>query len=143
GFDFELIEGEYIAPPVWPVTFTPLNLPTITGDYRIAVSDMNGDYLDDIITVSSNSVLIHYQQAGGAFTVMTIPVGGIDNMPGWSMAIGDIDKNGFNDMVLGGGNGASFLFANATGTGYLEFSTADYIFCQRTNFVDINNDGHL
>jgi hypothetical protein len=46
-------------------------------------------------------------------------------------------------MLYGGSSGATFMFANATGTGFTEFSPPDYIFCQRTNFVDINADGAL
>jgi len=59
------------------------------------------------------------------------------------MAIGDIDKNGFNDMLYGSGSGVTFMKANATGTAYTEISGPEYVFCQRTNFVDINNDGNL
>jgi hypothetical protein len=33
--------------------------------------------------------------------------------------------------------------ANATGTGFTQTSGSQYVFSQRTNFVDINNDGHL
>jgi hypothetical protein len=33
--------------------------------------------------------------------------------------------------------------ANSTGTGFTESFTSEYVFSQRTNFSDINNDGHL
>lgn len=142
GFDFVLQETPFVEPPTYPVTFTDNYFPTITGDYKIAIADMNGDYLDDIVTVSPNQVQIHYQQMSGAYTNTTYPVN-ITYLPSWSMAIGDIDKNGFNDLVLGGGSGVTFLYANATGTGFTEVTGGQYVFSQRTNFVDINNDGHL
>lgn len=142
GFDFTLEETPFVDPPVYPVTFTENYFPTITGDYKIAIADMNGDYLDDVVTVSANQVQIHYQQISGAYTNTTYPVN-ITYLPSWSMAIGDIDKNGFNDLVLGAGSGVTFLYANATGTGFTEVTGSQYVFSQRTNFVDINNDGHL
>lgn len=142
GFEFQIQENPFVAPVEFPVTFTSNFFPSITGDYKLAISDMNGDYLDDIITVSSSSVQIHYQQISGAFTNTTYNTS-ITYLPSWSMAIGDIDKNGFNDMVLGSGSGVTFLKADATGSAYTQTSGSEYVFSQRSNFVDINNDGHL
>lgn len=143
GFDFELTE----APPVItinpPVTFTPEFISTITGAYQIAVSDMNGDYLDDIVSVSEGEIQIHYQQIGGGFTPITIATDLADFLPTWSIAIADYDKNGFNDILYGGGSGVTFMRANATGTAFEEISGTEYVFSQRSNFIDINNDGHL
>lgn len=143
GFDFEITENPYVAPITPPVTFSPVNIATITGDYKIAVVDMNGDYLDDIVSVSDNNIQIHHQQLGGGFTEANYPTTTADFTPSWSMAAGDIDKNGFNDLLYGNGSGVTFMYANATGTGYTEVSGSEYVFSQRSNFVDINNDGHL
>ena len=142
GFDFELTESS-IPPIGFPVTFTSNVIPTISGPYQIAIADMNGDYLDDIVTVSSTSIQIHYQQAAGGFTNTTITTSAADYLPSWSLAIGDFDKNGFNDIVYGGGSGVTFMRANNDGTAYTEISGSEYVFSQRSNFVDINNDGHL
>jgi hypothetical protein len=143
GFSFRLTESAVVAPTTPPVTFTPYNFPTITGTYGLAVTDMNGDFLDDIVTVSSSSIQILYQQTFGAFITTNIPTSTTAFQPSWSLAIGDIDKNGFNDLLYGSGSGVTFMKANATGTAYTEISGPDYVFCQRTNFVDINNDGNL
>lgn len=143
AFDFQLSENTIVVPPNAPITFTQNFFPNISGAYQIAVADMNGDYLDDIITVSNTSVDIHYQQISGAFVKSTITTTNAANMPSWSMAIGDIDKNGFNDMLYGGGSGVTFMYANSTGTGFTQVSGPDYVFSQRSNFVDIDNDGNL
>lgn len=143
GFSFQLTENPIVVPATPPVTFTAYTFPTITGTYGLAVADMNGDFLDDIITVSASSVQILYQQSIGAFITTNIPTSTAMYQPSWSMAIGDIDKNGFNDMVYGGGSGVTFMKANATGTGFTEVSGPEYVFSQRSNFVDINNDGNL
>jgi len=106
------------------------------------VLDMNGDKLDDVVRFSNTNIIIDYQQADGSFILATYPAG-IDNYPSWSAAGGDLDGNGYNDLILGSGNAISFVYANATGTGYNEVNVPDYIFSQRTNMADIDNDGHL
>ncbi len=143
GFDFELTETPPVTPPVPGLTFTPEFIPTIGGSYKLAVADMNGDFLDDIVTVSEGEIQIHYQEAAGGFTPVTIATDLADFLPTWSIAIADYDKNGFSDILYGGGSGVTFMRANATGTAFEEVSGAEYVFSQRSNFVDINNDGHL
>jgi len=140
---FELTETSIVVPPTAPVTFTESFFPNIGGDYKISIVDMNGDFLDDIVTVSNAEIEIHYQQTSGAFVKSTITTTTATNMPSWSMAAGDIDKNGFNDLLYGGGSGVTFMYANSTGTGYTQVTGPDYVFSQRSNFVDINNDGNL
>lgn len=104
--------------------------------------DMNGDYLDDIVRVVGGSINIDYQQADGSFTHSLFPIGAQNN-PGWSICAGDIDGNGFNDLLYGGGQAVSFIYANDTGTDYTEDYHSEYIFSQRSTFSDIDNDGHL
>jgi hypothetical protein len=106
------------------------------------VLDMNGDKLDDVVRFSNTNLIIDYQQVDGTFIMVSYPAG-IDNYPSWSAAGGDIDGNGYNDLVLGSGNAVSFVYANSTGTGYNEVNVPDYIFSQRTNLADIDNDGNL
>ncbi|WP_298156944.1 FG-GAP-like repeat-containing protein [Flavobacterium sp.] len=140
GFDFELTENQIIV----PVNYTSQTIATIpnTG-YNICVADMNGDLLDDIVSVNTNALKIHYQNTNGIFTVGSFTVPGNSNMPGWSMAAGDLNKDGYNDLLLGSSNGLTFWKSNETGTAYTSETPGEYIFCQRTNFVDINNDGNL
>lgn len=124
------------------LSFTSATVPT-SGEYKMCVVDMNGDYLDDIVSVTSNNINILFQKEDGTFETKNFPTTNADNMPGWSMAAGDYNGDGYNDLVYGGGNGATFMLSNSTGTEYTEKSPGQYIFSQRTNFVDINNDGHL
>lgn len=118
---------------------------TLTGSYKICVVDMNGDFLDDLVGVHNNKIHVLYQNADGTFTsaMLTTP-GNITNMPSWSMAAGDYNKDGFNDLLLGGGSGATLLLSNNTGTAFTTaLNTPEYVFSQRTNFIDIDNDGNL
>jgi len=106
------------------------------------VVDMNSDGLDDIVTFSGANLIIDYQQTDGTFNQTTYNVG-MQNSPSWSVAAGDIDGNGYNDLMLGGGSRISFVYANSDGTAYNEVYFNEYIFSQRTNFADIDNDGNL
>ncbi|MGL2967360.1 FG-GAP-like repeat-containing protein [Flavobacterium sp. XGLA_31] len=143
GFTFQLIENAVVVPPVTPINYTTQTISTINSTYNICSVDMNGDHLDDIVGVSGNNLRIHYQGAGGTFTVADYAIAGTSKMPGWSMAAGDYNRDGYNDLVLGSGSGLSVWSSNAGGTAYSNFSPTDYIFCQRTNFADLNKDGNL
>lgn len=138
GFDFQLIEEPFIAPLV---SFTTQPIPTSSN--ICAVVDMNGDYLDDIVTVQNNQITLLNQKTIGGFTTYVYPLATDVNIPNWSIAAGDYDRNNYNDLVLGNGNRVTVLKANNDGTDYSIMAYPEYIFTQRTNFVDINNDGNL
>jgi len=137
SFDFKLIEID----PDLLVTFTKATI-SAPGTDRGAV-DMNGDFLDDIVSIGTTSFTVSYQQPDASFVKVThnIP----DGVYGasWSMAAGDFDRNGYNDMVYGNSSGAHVLKANSTGTSYSIEATSHSVFTQRTNFVDFDNDGNL
>ncbi len=128
-----------------PVTFTnQSNLlnPVIGFAYSNCAVDMNGDFLDDVVRVSSSALIIDFQQPDGSFQQTVFPYG-FQNQPSWSICAGDLDNNGFNDLLFGGGSKVSFLLANADGSAYTEKVAPEPIFSQRSTFADIDNDGHL
>ena len=142
GFDWELTEGAVVLPPPpAPVTFTQQTLPT-TGTNR-AVVDMNGDFLDDVVAVTATNININYQLATGGFNTVNIATSSADFTPNWSLAAADFDANGYTDLLYGAGQGVTFMKANDTGTGFTEISGSEYVFSQRSNFADLNMDGHL
>lgn len=145
GFTFQLTENETVLPPPTPITYTTETVSTIDSNYNICVVDMNNDKLDDVVGVSPNNLKIHYQRDNGTFNIVNFSITGTSKMPGWSMAAGDYNRDGFNDLVLGAGNGLSVWKSNnlSGGLTYTGFNPTDYIFCQRTNFQDLNNDGNL
>ena len=116
GFDFQIIEGAVIAEPETIITFTSTGSET-DGTQR-ALVDMNGDYLDDIVSISTTNVNIRYQQTSGDFTTANIETTSAENSPSWSLSAGDIDGNGYNDLLYGGASGVTFMIANDTGTGF-------------------------
>lgn len=141
GFTFQLTESAVVVQPTPPITYTTQSIATINSSYNLCVVDMNGDYIDDIVGVSANNLRVHTQGAGGTFTVTDYPISGTSFMPGWSLAAGDYNRDGKSDLILGSGNGLSVWKSN--GTGYTSITPGDYIFCQRTNFADLNKDGNL
>ncbi len=142
GFDFRIT----IAPPPAPdrLSFTSTPVAGIAGGYNNCIADMNGDYRDDIVSaISTTQLAISYQQVGGGFTTSTYAVSNTSVLPSWSIAAGDYDNNGYNDLIYGSGSGVVFLKANSDGTAYTTDRKTQSYLVQRTNFVDINNDGKL
>lgn len=142
GFTFQISEGPYVVEPVEAgIGYTAQTI-AMTGTKCIV--DMNGDFLDDIAGVTTNAVNMAYQAPNGTgFTMATIPTPAAAYMPGWSMAAGDIDNNGLNDLLYASGSGVTFMKQNDDMLGFTQMYTTNNVFSQRSNFVDLNNDGHL
>ena len=137
-FEFQLIEQPIVLPAI---SFTTASIPSTSQ--ICCVADMNNDYLDDIVTVETNQMTVHTQKNIGGFTTAIFQLPALTANPGWSITAGDFDKNGFNDLVFGSSSRLTIIKANSAGTSYTEIPYPQNIFTQRTNFVDINNDGNL
>jgi len=116
--------------------------PTSGFAYNDCVVDMNNDHLDDVVRVTASGMYIDYQQPDGSFSQTSFPINFV-HVPSWSICAGDLDNNGYNDLLFGDGSGVSFVRANAQGTAYVEYSMPGFIFSQRSTMADIDNDGDL
>jgi hypothetical protein len=147
GFDFEIIEGTPPPPPAPTYFFFSAETYSLPGGLHGAV-DMDGDHLDDVLHVQGANIHLGIQTDIGLSTMM-IPSVAPDNSPSWSLAAGDVDGNGFNDLVFGGGQSATILFRADDGQSFDEklsdedFEPGFFLFSQRSNMIDINNDGEL
>ncbi len=109
------------------------------------VVDMNGDFLDDVVSVGwgDSDVTVSYQQPDGTFIQEILTGPNPQYSPSWSITAGDLDGNGFNDLMYGAGSGVSIMMRSDDGTELSEWATSEYVFSQRGNMVDIDNDGIL
>lgn len=140
GFVFELTESEWDNTPI-PIEFESEPLPFLSRS--LGTVDMNGDYLDDILDVSSTTVSTAAQIEDLGFVLNVVPTEEATYPYVWSIAAGDLTGNGHNDLLYGGGSGVSFMLRNDNGVGYEEWHDTQYVFSQRSNFIDLNSDGHL
>ncbi|NRB59651.1 MAG: VCBS repeat-containing protein [Winogradskyella sp.] len=134
----------FTTPAPSRINFTQQSITLNTsGSYATAIVDMDGDFLDDIVGVQANSINIKQQNIDGSFTDVNISTPNADYTPSWSIAAADYDANGKTDLLYGAGSGVTFMRASADGLSFTEQSTTEYVFSQRSNFIDINNDGNL
>ncbi len=141
GFSFDLHPLFVTPPPEGGVTFTSTAI--IGAGGIMGAVDMNNDGRDDAVMPGYTSFNIGYQYDLGAYALANYPTTAAVNTASWSFAIGDWDSNGHRDLLYGGGSGATFMNASNDGLTYTQNTFSQYIFCQRTNFVDLNNDGNL
>ncbi|MFN8273395.1 MAG: VCBS repeat-containing protein [Flavobacteriaceae bacterium] len=93
---------------VIPLTFASETISTIGSSYTECVVDMNGDFKDDIVTVNSANLHLNLQGDAGAFTVADYTIANPGFAPSWSIAAGDYNRDGYNDLLLGSGSGLTF-----------------------------------
>ena len=132
--------------PAQPVTFVrePDRLAPVPGYFPFAdcVTDMDGDRLDDVVRVGGKGIHIDFQQAGGSFRPAFFPLP-VTVMPTWSICAGDLDNDGYTDLLFAGDSAVSFTRAMDGGRRYQETVMHGLIRSQRSTMADIDNDGLL
>lgn len=124
-------------------TFTAGTLP---GSYYsggvTGVWDMNNDGLNDIVVLDQSKTLrILYQQANGSFT--QVNTGTQLGAGQWGMTVGDIDNDGYGDVICGGAYDNLHVYnIDAAGTA-VETTLPVGIFTQACTLGDVDNDGWL
>lgn len=131
------------------ISFTNRNDRLPNADFHsgvaIAVTDMNGDGLDDIVRLSQGRELnIEFQNSDNA-SFTNYSYGQIAFGSQWSMCVADVDNNGFVDVLAGGAyDGVKLLKASEDGTVYtMSNMPGNLLFVQGSNLADINNDGFV
>jgi len=83
--------GGLFNPIAAQVSFEVTNISgTNVGSIQNCIADMNGDYLDDVVRVVDDHILISYQQPNGEFRDRSLRMD-LTIIPFWSIAVGDLD----------------------------------------------------
>lgn len=115
-----------------------------TSSHPVAIVDINGDDLDDIVILDGGTdLVINFQNATGqTYTEYVYPGGGVSDA--WGMCAGDIDNDGYADIVHGGVyDDVKLVRTNTVETDYSTSMVGIQLFLQGINFADIDNDGNL
>ncbi len=124
-----------------------LDMQDFHSGVAIAISDVNGDLLDDVVRLQNGvDLYIEYQNPDGTFSSELVEAGALAESQ-WTLAVGDIDNNGRSEIMVGD-HFFQTLWTAADGTGFKNSYTRSTLpgggfFSQGSNFADINNDGWL
>lgn len=108
-----------------------------------AVVDINKDGYDDIVRVNSKNknLTIVYNKSNGQFEETLI---GALNAEPISTTVGDVDNNGYLDVLTGGFFDGVLVRRNQGSNSFISDTIKQpLIWMQGANLVDINNDGRL
>lgn len=106
----------------------------------MAVMDMDGDGLDDVVQLDFGThVFVLYQETDGSFT--TVDYGTVDNSSQWGWAIGDLNNDGHKDICSGSSGQQNFLSITARGVSTFSHLDGPSIFTQCMSMGDMDNDG--
>ena len=121
---------------------TQLMPSAIRSGVAMGVTDLNGDYLDDIIRLDEGYELrVLHQQNDGSFLETILGIMG--NSRQWTVAVADIDHNGYKDILTGDYSTTRVSKGMTDGVSFETDDLPGNFFAQGSNFADINNDGWL
>jgi hypothetical protein len=110
----------------------------------IAMADLNGDMLTDMVIISNNNQLFASYNRGPERRFDNQLISGLPNGNQYALLIGDLNNNGQMEILSGGlYNGFSVFRINNSGLYELWYRTPADVFTQASNLIDVNNDGFL
>jgi hypothetical protein len=118
--------------------FVQLQQVTVSaGPVRLAVADLDGNGLLDIVTGSALSISTAYQLTPGSFTVLTQGVAAAN-----ILEVADLDGNGLPDIVAASGTN-TYTVLSQTAVGAFSAATTSLTGSSnwRGKLVDFNGDG--
>ena len=130
------------------LTFSPPSGSATQFCYTIAAADFNSDgYLDLAISdgaVNPGIVYVYYGSSNGLSTTQSISiVDGSTTNEGVSMSAGDINGDGFPDLVMSNSIDSTIYirFGSASGLGAASTSFTGLLASQNVSLADLNGDG--
>lgn len=109
----------------------------------MAITDMDGDGLDDVVQLDfSKHAYVLYQEQDGTFT--TVDYGTVSGSVQWGWAIADLNNDGHKDICSGGnGDGTHLISIASRGVFTLSTLNGPNIFMQNMSMADVDNDGRV
>jgi hypothetical protein len=116
-----------------------------SSTYDVRLVDLDGDGYLDLIAGNSNNFPdeIFLNNGKGKFMLVSTPLGTTGNETK-GLAVGDIDNNGYNDVVTGDWNGGARVYTNDGAGHLLSFGSAlgpEQV--ASVALADVDNDGDL
>ena len=119
----------------------PIDSPIENG-LSMGVADINGDLFDDIIAFDQGKDLwIGYQTDSKKWIWKSL--GRVLTQPSWSLCVGDMDRNGLNDIIIGGDYEDIIIFYQENSGFTKSIIPESKFFTQGSTLSDLNNDGYL
>ena len=109
---------------------------------RDCIVDVNGDYLDDIVIIITNSLIIYFQQPDGTFERTEYPVAGGLNAS-WNAFAADFNEDGITDIGVGSSSRLVLAMSDTMNNSFVLEQMPDPFFVQRTSAIDLDLDGDL
>ena len=120
-----------------------LNNAKIFTSMSVAVSDINGDYYDDLVILDKGIFLKNYINSGNLFDFSLDSIGKTFEKAAWTINTGDLDNDGISEIYTCGAQTYGNLYKKVSGRYQLIDELTGVSYAQNSNIVDINNDGFL
>lgn len=119
--------------------------PQFRSGLTIAVTDFNGDHYPDLLRMRNGKSLEVGLMVPGDTVFVSYSTGVAHPSPAWCLVVGDVNNDGFKDIVTGGNSDQIILWKMGRDGQVIEKTILpeSNIYVQAANFVDINNDGWL
>ena len=111
----------------------------------MGIADLNNDYYEDLVHLNKDRQLVVHYQITDQSRFFNSGLGSPIGHSNWSLTIGDINNDGFNDLIFGGNDTGIEIWMMGPGEQVLaqiDLPESEF-YVQATNLVDINADGWL
>ncbi len=120
-----------------------LNNKVIKTTLSVSVSDINGDFYDDITVLDEGIYLKTVINTGNLKKYRIDSVGRTFNKPAWTINTGDFDNDGISEIYTCGAQTYGNYYRKVNGKYELSQELLGVSYAQNSNIADINNDGYL